>query len=145
MITAEQKNQLLSLIAAEFTRQRGFKISPEELDMEFQPPFRNSVCTVMINTKRTDDFLRFLVVVRGFAQRTSLNNFYLSQLQNYASGNQDEVQVVDATLGTDEYKWLLRLTQSKKFIDEVVYADKRMYFDNGDYLLFENGTPVLFG
>lgn len=145
MITVDQEKQLLTLVAEAFTRQRNFKIRAEDLKLEIQAPFKNSACTVMINTKRTDDFLRMLVVVRGLSQRTSLGNFYLSQLQNYSSGNQDEVQVIDATLGSDEYKWLLRLTQSKKFIDEVINADKRMYFDDGSHLLYEDGTPVLFG
>lgn len=147
MFTAEQELLLATYIAEAFKRQRGLNLKAEDIEIELSAPYDRSICTIWVNTKRKDDNLRLLIIVREFTNGgTSFGNFYFSQLQNYAPGVLDDVYVSDVKLGRDEFLWFQRLTQSKKFVDDIVNADKKMYFAEGseDFLVFENGTPVLF-
>ena len=99
-----------------YNRKTGVNLSADDVDIIHRRPYPYSIINFLITTKANGDYIRFAVAVREFTKYTNFGQFQFGLLRNGGHGNlNDEVQIMNADLGADEYPFIKNFTESLEY------------------------------
>lgn len=127
-----EKRKIKELTLEAFRVQRGMRFNPEDFDIMVDKPDWKSMASLIIYTKRQDDYFRIKLYVTGFSNYNLIERFKLMSEQNYPPGPHDEVQVAYAVLDKIIFKHFTKYIYSREFKEEVLNATHRLLLEEGD-------------
>lgn len=126
MLSEEMKAELLALIIGAWNNQRGMTFTPESFNLSLEAGTASSKCTLLITSKRSDDFFNISASVKDFGLNLTIGSFRLTQRENFSAGPRDEVQVVDVVLPQEKFMKLKKIVNTPNFMT-LVQARRRWY------------------
>ena len=144
MLTEIQKQTIITMALTAFKAQKGIILNPADFELYIDKPNTTSLCSLYLNTKRTDDHFRIKLYVTEFVIFSNVENFRLTQEQNYSTGYNDEVHVANIKLDKSEFRSFQQYLLSNQFIqDTITSTDRIMSEDGSGYVLAESNGYIL--
>jgi hypothetical protein len=131
MLTTRQRSTLLSAALTSFRAQKAVVLNEADFDVIIDKPNSGSFCSIYLVTNRTDDHLRIKLYVTNFSMFTNVEQFRLSQEENYAPGAYDEVEVANITLDKIEFRSFYQYLISPQFQQDIITATDRIQLEDG--------------
>lgn len=103
-----------------YNQKTGLSLSVDDVDIIHRRPYPYSIINFLITTKANGDYIRFAVAVRRFAKYTSFGQFQFGLFRNGGFGDlNDELQIMNADLGVDDYPFIKNFTESQEYASFV--------------------------
>jgi hypothetical protein len=144
MLTDAQKLLIITLALQSFKNQKGLTFNPSEFELIVGSPNNVSLCSIYIVSKRTNDNFRIKLYIKEFGIFSNVDNFVLTQEENYGPGHNDEVHLANCTLDKKEFVGFYRYLTSQQFITDVMTATHRIVLeDNSGFIALETSPGLL--
>lgn len=138
MLTDSQKVSVLTAAVNSFNRQKGTALLPSDFQVVLEAPNFNSLCSLIIQSTRTDDNMRMKLYV-NFSTFTDVGAFTFLQEQNYGPGPEDEVWVADCKLEKREFSSVYAFVISPSFVTQLTSTNHPLLESGEGRILLESG------
>ena len=139
-----EKLAFITLVLEAFKFQKGIEFDPSQFELAFTKPNTESYCGIYVTSKRADDHFRIKLYVKTFGNFDVVDNFYLTQEQNYGSGPDDEIHIANCSLSKASYPELYRYVLSPAFTTDVITATHRISTGDGGFIKVDANSFLIF-